>query len=79
MPNFLPPALQAFHLSLLAFTFFGQFEGTKLNSVRKVPVLNGEVRKVSPRKIFFFYYKLTLEGKKVLKYMFFLTNDLELE
>ena len=49
-PKFLPPGLQAFRSSVLAFTlFFGQFESTKLNSIRKV--FNGKVRNFSPTKI----------------------------
>ena len=47
--NFLPPGLQAFRSPLLVFTFFGQFDSTKLNSIRKV--LDGKVRNFSPTKI----------------------------
>ena len=42
IPNFLPPGLQAFRSSLLVFNFLGEFESTKLNSIRKV--LDGKVR-----------------------------------
>ena len=33
IPNFLPPGLQTFRSPLLVFTFFGQFDSTKLNSI----------------------------------------------
>ena len=47
--NFLSPGLQAFRLSLLVFTFFGQFESTKVNSVGKV--LDGKVRNILPTEV----------------------------
>ena len=41
-----------------SFTFFGQFDSTKLNSIRKV--LDGKVRNFSPTKISSF----TVAGKR---------------
>ena len=47
--NFLPPGLQTVRSSLLEFTYFCQFESTKLNFIRKV--LDEKVRNFSPTKI----------------------------
>ena len=49
IPNFLPPGLQTFRLSLLVFFSFSPSESTKLSSIRKV--LDGKVRNFSPTKI----------------------------
>ena len=46
LPNFLPPCLQAFRLSLLVFHFFWLFWEYELNPTQKV--LNGKVRNLLP-------------------------------
>ena len=48
IPKFLPHGLQAFRSSFLC-PIFGQFESTKLSSIRKV--FDGKVRNFSPTKI----------------------------
>ena len=49
IPNFLPPGLQTFRLSLLVFTSCSHSKSTKLSSIRKV--LDGKVRNFLPTKI----------------------------
>ena len=58
--------MQAFGSSLLAFPFFGQFESTKLNSIRTV--LKGKVRNFPTTKIssFTVYQKLLEIEKEIV-------------